>query len=143
MQLATRLVGLSARLLIALAAVCLLLGGYLGWQTLSFSRDAIPAIGEVVSYHEIDDDGRKRYRPRVRFETATGDIVTVHGQMAYTSQRLPVGSRVPVMYQAADPMKARIARFFDNWLGSAVAAVVGLVSLVGGLFIRRYTRRAG
>lgn len=143
MQLATRLVGLSARLLIALAAVCLLLGGYLAWQTISFSRDAIPSTGEVVSYHETGDEGRKRYRPRVRFVTANGDIVSAHGQMDYTSRRLPVGSSVPVIYLAADPEKVRIAQFFDNWLGSAVVAVVGLVSLVAGLFIRRYTRRAG
>jgi hypothetical protein len=49
---------------------------------------------------------------------------------------------VPVQYQPADPMKIRIATFFDNWLGAAIAAGVGLVSMAGGFLVRRSLRRA-
>jgi hypothetical protein len=143
MQLAHTLVRISARLLFALGLVCLLLGGWLGWQTLSYARDAIPVTGEVVSYQEVRDGGNTSYRPRIRFVTVTGSIVTFSGQLAWTSQRFAVGTRLPVMYQAEDPMKARLARFTDNWLGPAVSVVIGLVALAAGVLFRRQSRRAG
>jgi hypothetical protein len=137
MQLALRIVGLAARLLLALGLICLLLGGYLAWQTLSFASTAQSATGRVVSYHEIAEDGQKRFRPRVRFKTPDGSIHTITGQLAYTARRYPVGTALPVVYQAALPGEARIATFTDNWLGVAIAGAVGLVSLLAGLFVRR------
>jgi hypothetical protein len=108
----------------------------------SFAQDAVATTGKVVSYFEHDEDGKKRYRPRVRFVAQDGGIYSVPGQMDYTSQRIPVGSEVPVQYQPADPNKIRIATFFDNWLGAAIAAGVGLVSMLGGLLVRRSLARA-
>ena len=142
MQLAVRILGLAARLLLALGGVCLLLGAYLAWQTISFQSTSIRTTGTVVSYHEIDDDGRKRYRPRVRYKTHRGEINTSVGQMDYTSQRIPVGTEVPVSYQESDTTKMRIATFFDNWLGASVAGVVGLLTFIGGVFVRRQLKRA-
>ena len=142
MQLAVRIVGLAARLLLALGLVCLLLGGYLAWQSTSFASTAVATTGTVVSYFEHEVDGEVRHRPRVRYTTMDGDINTVAGQMDYTSQRIPVGTEVPVQYQPAEPMKIRIATFFDNWLGATIAAGVGLVSMVGGLLVRRSLKRA-
>ncbi|HUQ11531.1 MAG TPA: DUF3592 domain-containing protein [Steroidobacteraceae bacterium] len=142
MQLAVRIVALAARLLLALGVVCLLLGAYLAWQSMSFSQKAVATTGTVVSYFEHDVDGKKRYRPRVRFVTGDGGIYSVPGQMDYASQRIPVGTVVPVQYQPADPNKIRIATFFDNWLGAAIAAGVGLVSMAGGVLVRRSTKRA-
>ena len=142
MQLAVRIVGLAARLLLALGIGCLLLGAYLAWQTLSFNSTAIRTMGTVAGYHEVDDNGQKRYRPRIRYTTHRGDINTVAGQMAYTSQRLPVGAEVPVVYQEADPLKMRLDTFFDGWLGACIAVIVGLVAFVGGTFVRRSLKRA-
>ena len=67
MRLAFGILDLSSRLLFALGVGCLLLGGYLAWQTLSFARDAQRATGEVVGYHENKDGEQTHYRPRVRF----------------------------------------------------------------------------
>ena len=142
MQLAVRLVGLAARLLLALGLGCLLLGGYLGWQSLSFESTAVSTTGTVVSYHETTQDGRTRYRPRVRYTTVRGDINTVAGQMDYTSPRIPVGTEVPVHYQENETTKMRIATFFDNWLGASVATGVGLLTFLGGFFVRRQMRHA-
>lgn len=142
MQLAVRIVGLSARLLLALGLVCLLLGGYLVWQSADFASKAVATTGTVVSYFEHEVDGDTRYRPRVRYTTASGDINTVVGQMDYTSPRIPVGTEVPVQYQPADPMKIRIATFFDNWLGATIATVIGLISMAGGFLVRRQIKRA-
>jgi hypothetical protein len=142
MQLAVRIVGLAARLLLALGLGCLLLGGYLAWQTVGFASTALQTTGTVVSYHESTQDGRTHYRPRVRFKTGNGDINTVAGQMTYSSQRIPVGTEIPVQYQQTDPTKMRIATFFDSWLGAAVAAGVGVLSFVGGFLVRRQLRNA-
>ena len=142
MQLAVRILGLAARLLTALGLVCLLLGGYLAWQTTTFASGAMTTTGTVVSYHEITENGSTRYKPRVRYRTHHDEINTVVGQMAYTSQRIPVGSEVPVMYKEADTMQMRVATFFDNWLGASVAAGVGLVCFAGGILLRRQLKRA-
>src|SRR5688572_22391953 len=113
MQLALRIVQLSGRLLLALGLVCLLLGGYLAWQTLSFNSNAVVATGRVVSYTEREEDGQRSYRPRVRFKTPEGSIHTVAGQLAYTSQRYPIGAELPVVYRPERPTEARIATFMD------------------------------
>ena len=94
--------GLAARLLLALGVVCLLLGAYLLSQSLSFSGDTVRATGTVVGYREVRDGDELRYRPRMRFETATGDIVTVEGQLATTSQAFcRSAQQVPVVYPRA------------------------------------------
>jgi len=141
MQLSFRILDLAARLLMALGIGCLLLAGYLSWQTLSFARDTARATGEVVSYHEIRDGDDVRFRPRVRFRTADGDIITVGGQVSAASQRFAIGTQVPMVYKIAKPTEARIALFIDNWLGACVALLVGAVGIAGGWLVRRAVRR--
>jgi len=141
MRLAFGILDLAARLLFALGVGCLLLGAWLSWQTLSFERDTARAVGEVVSYHEIRDGDSVRFGPRVRFRTATGEIVTVGGQLATTTQRYAIGAQLPVVYKLAEPTTARVATFTDNWLGACIAALVGAVGIAGGLLVRRQVRR--
>jgi len=136
-----RILDLAARLLLALGVGCLLLAGYLAWQTLGFARDAARATGEVVGYHEIRDGDDVRYRPRVRFRTEAGDIVTVGGQLSAKSRRFPEGTQVPMIYKVGKPTEARIALFTDNWLGASLATLIGVVGIAGGLLVRRAVRR--
>jgi hypothetical protein len=137
LDLAFRIVGLAARALVALGLVCLLLGGYLAWRTLAFNSSAVSVTGRVVSYHEYRDDGETRFRPRVRFETADGSIHIVTGQMAHTHRRYAEGTELPVLFHEDAPGKARIATFRDNWLGATAAVAVGVLSLAGGMLVRR------
>jgi Protein of unknown function (DUF3592) len=141
MRLAFGILDLAARLLFALGIGCLLLGGWLSWQTLSFARDAAPATGEVVSYHEIRDGGQVRQTPRVRFRTGTGEIVTIDGQLATSSRRYAIGAQVPMLYKVSQPTTARVATFTDNWLGGCIAAVIGTVGMIGGVLVRRQVKR--
>ena len=90
---------------------------------------------------ETRDGDELRYRPRVRFRTATGEIVTTSGQLAAAAKRFEVGTQVPVVYRPAKPTEARIALFTDNWLGASLAALIGVVGLAGGLLVRRSLRR--
>jgi len=140
-RLAFSILDLTARLLLALGVGCLLLGIYLAWQTISFANDAARTTGEVVSYHEIRDGNETRFRPRVRFRTQTGDIVTISGQTPATSRRFELGTQVPVVYKLAKPTEARLATFTDSWLGACIAAVIGLVGAGGGFLVRRSVRR--
>lgn len=141
MQLAFRILELTARLLMALGIGCLLLAAYLSWRTLEFERDTLRTMAEVVSYHETRDGDDIRYRPRLRFRTETGDIVTVGGQLSAASKRFAIGAEVPVIYKAAKPTEARVALFTDNWLGACIAAVIGLIGLIGGILVRKSVRR--
>jgi len=141
MQLAFRIMGIAARLLLALGAVCLLLGAYLANQTLNFSNDAVQATGEVVRYLESRDGDKTLYRPMVRFTTASGDIVTFAGQLSSGSKRFEIGAQVPLLYPFGMPTQARISTFTDNWAGATIAAIVGLVALIAGIFIRRAVKR--
>lgn len=139
---AQRILALAARFLLALGFVCMLLGGYLLWQSGAFAADMEKGTGTVVSYREVPEDGKTRWRPRIRFKTAAGDIVTFEGQVATESQRYAVDSTIPVMYPHAKPTDARIATFTDNWLGPTAACVIGVLSFAAGVLIRRAAKRA-
>jgi hypothetical protein len=141
LRLAFSILDLSARLLLALGAGCLLLGIWLAWQSIDFARDAARTTGEVVSHFETREGDATRYRARVRFRTAAGEIVTTSGAIATSSPRFEIGARVPVLYKVAKPTEARIALFTDRWLGACIAAVIGLAGLAGGLLVRRGVRR--
>jgi hypothetical protein len=139
--MALRLLDLSARLLLALGLGCLVLAAYLSWRTLSFESDAQRVTGEVVSYREVRDGDETRHRPRVRFTTATGEIVQFDSQIDTATERFRIGERLPVVYKARDPKDARVALFVDNWLGACVAALIGLVGMAGGILVRRAVQR--
>jgi hypothetical protein len=136
-----RILDLAARLLLALGLGCLLLAGFLSWRSLAFTPGVQSATGEVVSYREIADGDNTRYRPRVRFTTVTGEILTVEGQFFSTTKRFQIGERIPMLYPQRRPNEARVALFVDNWLGACIAAVVGLTGIAGGLLVRRSVRR--
>ena len=138
---AYRFLALAARLLLALGVVCLLLGAYLLSQSMSF-EDTLRTNGSVTGYREVRDGDEVRYRPRVRFTTPDGDIVSFEGQLATSSQRFAVGEQVPVVYPRADPQKGRVALFADNWLGPIAAGGVGLIALIAGIFVRRNVTNA-
>ena len=120
---------------------CLLLAGYLSWRTLTFSAGTESATGEVVSYREISDGKDTRYRPRIRFKTVTGEIVTVEGQFFTGTRRFAIGEKIPMLYRPEKPNEARVALFVDNWIGACIATLVGLAGLAGGFLVRRSIRR--
>jgi hypothetical protein len=138
---AYRLMVIAGRVLLTLGLCCGLLGFWLAWQTQEFLRDSFRASGEVVSYREVKDKDETRFRPKLRFSTADGSIVSFEGQMATTTERFKIGEKVPVVYNRADPQKARVALFTDNWLGATLALGIGLLAALGGIFIRKAAKR--
>ena len=142
MHLAYRIIGITAWALGSLGLVCLLLGGYLASQTHAFARDAAHATATVKGYREIPDGDDTRYYPALRFKTATGEIVKVHGQLAPTTKRFAIGAEVPVVYRVGNPMEARIDLFTDNWLGATIALVLAAASFFAAWLLARSARRA-
>jgi hypothetical protein len=142
MQLAYRIIGLTATLLMALGLGCALLGGVLAMRTLVFAGDSRHAVGTITDYREIRDGDEIRYAPVLRFKTETGEIVKVHGQVAPTFKRFAIGAEVPVIYRASAPLEARIALFVDNWLGPSIAFALAVASFLAGWLMRRQILRA-
>lgn len=141
-MLALRILGLGARLLLALSLVCFLLGGYLLYRGLAFDRTSLTTEGTVVSYREVRDGDAQRWRPRVKFTTPSGDIITFEGQLATTTQRFTVGAAVPVIFSPGKPGEARLATFADNWLGPLASGIIGFLAFGAGIFIRRAAKRS-
>jgi hypothetical protein len=136
-----RILYFAARLLLALGVSCGLLGIYLVYQAQTFLQDSMRTTGEVVSYREVPDGDKIRYRPRFRFKTADGSIVAVEGQLATTTERFAIGARIPIVYPVSNPQKARVALFVDNWLGASVSLGVGVLAFLAGIFIRKAAKR--
>jgi hypothetical protein len=136
-----RITALAARVLTSLGVACILLGVYLLWKGKAFAPDMRAASGTVVSYREVKEDDETRFRPRVRFQNEGGDIITFEGQVATPTQRFTVGETVPVAYSGVNAMDARINLFADNWLGATAALVIGVLSFIGGVFMRRAAAR--
>ena len=67
--------------------------------------------------------------------------VTTWKKFTSTSKRFEIGAEVPVVYPRLEPSKARLDTYVDNWLGATVAAIIGAISLIAGLFIRRAVKR--
>jgi hypothetical protein len=139
--MALRILDLAARLLLALGVGCLLLAAFLAWRSLAFTQDTGQTTGEVVSYLEVRKDDATSYRPRIRFRTHNGEIISMNGQLGWSSKRFEIGAKVPVLYKVNNPMDARVDLFIDNWLGPCIAVVIGLVGMAGGLLVRRSVRR--
>ena len=139
--MALRILDLAARLLLALGMGCLLLAAFLAWRSMAFAQNTEQATGEVVSYFEAHDGDATTYRPRIRFTTAHGEIISMNGQLGWKEKRFEIGAKVPVLYKVENPMEARVDLFVDNWLGPCIAVVIGLVGMAGGILVRRSVRR--
>jgi hypothetical protein len=130
-----RIAGLA---LLGLAAASLALALWLARGTLAFTPGVERAEGRILTHRSAPAQGGGRvYTPLVEFTTAAGRPQVFAGQLSAGAPRFAVGATVPVLYPAADPARARIDLFVDNWLGPLAALLVGLATLAAGLVLRR------
>ncbi len=141
MRLAQGIVGVAGYGLAGVAAISLLLGGYLANNTLALDDDARVTTGTVVGHFESTADGKPRYAPRVAFTTASGERVEFRGQLSAPARRWVAGQTVPVRYLVSDPKTARVDSFVDNWLGASVALGLGLIAAVSAFVLVRSAKR--
>lgn len=82
---------------------------------------------------------RVSYAPVVRFTTGDGREIDVHGRGGGETA-FGQGDRVTVVYDPANPIRARIVSFLDLWLPSVVA--FGVAILFGGcVWLSRWSRK--
>jgi hypothetical protein len=141
MNLAHAILRIAGFALLGLAAASLGLALWLGQGTLAFTAGVERATGRVVDHRSAPrQGGGVVYTPIVAFTTADGRQQVFAGQLSAGAPRFGSGTAVPVVYPAADPGRARIDLFVDNWLGPLAALVVGVTTLVAGLLLGRRAR---
>jgi hypothetical protein len=141
MSLAHAILRIAGFALLGMAAASLGLALWLGQGTLAFTAGVEHTTGRVVDHRSAPrQGGGVVYTPIVAFTTADGRQQVFAGQLSAGAPRFAPGAAVPVVYPAADPARARIDLFVDNWLGPLAACVVGVTTLVAGLLLGR---RAG
>lgn len=118
---------------------CALFFGIPNWQ---ISQVGMRTSGTVVENRELQDSEGRSYTPIVEFQ-ADGRAIRFEGQNSSDPPAYRVGQRVEVIYDPAQPERARIYRFSELWLAPLLLT---LVAVVGGLLstlwlLRRLWRR--
>jgi len=106
------------------------------------AKGTVIATGKLVEYvseasSTTDSSGRtsstRSYGPLVEFTAADGKAYRVKG-LGSSTQSLEIGTAVSVRYPTADPARAVIADFQNQWGGVLALALFGGFPLLGGLF---------
>ena len=147
-------VGEQAFTVVAVGA--LMVGVFVLWSAADLYASGVRAEGLVhenrASRHTTQEtvrqsDGRETRReveqvsfaPVVRFTTREGREIEFHGRGG-SDRSFAEGDRVTVIYDPANPIRARIVSFLDFWLPSAAAFAVA--ALFGGaVWLSRWSRR--
>lgn len=123
--------------------LCLLAGcGYVAIEAARFSARAERAEGIVIALERAGqaDSARSTARPVVRYVTREGTAATVTGRIGSAPPAFAVGEAVGVLYDPADPGRARLATFLEVWfvalvlggLGTVFAAIGGVARAIAG-----------
>jgi|HubBroStandDraft_6_1064221.scaffolds.fasta_scaffold509913_2 hypothetical protein len=93
-------------LVIALVLCWLAVRLYNDW--LFLSRPRLNALGTIIGYRRINDDGGQLSRPIIRFECDDDRTIEFTNAWGWRSHELAVGSLIAVEYPRGLPHKARI-----------------------------------
>jgi hypothetical protein len=147
---------LGERAFAAIAGAASVVGVVVLWNTVELYAGGTRAAGTVLEVRETRRtereevtraDGsehrrtveRASYAPVVRFTTSNGREIEFHGRGG-SDTAFAAGDRVTVIYDPANPIRARIVSFLDLWLPAAVA--FGVAILFGGsAWLSRRSRR--
>ncbi len=121
-------------LLLLVALVIFVAGWQVTAETRRLLRVAERTTGEVVAHEPFDREARtprERVRLVVSYATAEGTRVRFRSVPHYGRPPYEVGEQVPVLYDPAEPIDARIDRRMETLAPLLVWGVAVLV--VGGL----------
>jgi hypothetical protein len=109
-------------------------------RRLAFVRNSAVAAGEVIAVRP-DRDGTEVHGfayPRIRFQTASGRIITFESEMARSGTAWQVGAPVQVRYQLDRPEVAELDGFVALWGAPSIFAVLALIFFgVGSVLLIR------
>ncbi len=123
------------RLFAAVGVVLLVIATWVHARERAFVRAAERATGTVTELHrDVDADGTT-YFPVVSFRTRAGDSVTFRSSAGSNPPSYEVGERVEVLYDPADPQRAKTSGFFALHIGAFVFTLLGTIfTAVGGIW---------
>ena len=123
----------------------LAVGGYLLFDTRAFLSDAAATSGTVISLSLTSESGTTLYAPIVSFVTGDGESLVLRSNAYSEGWKDRQGDIVKVLYDPADPKKAKIDSLFQLWGATLIFSGVGVVfSGVGlGIFGYRVFARRG
>lgn len=125
--------------------LCLLAGGILLYNnTQNFVSNSITAQGIVVDLIRVKSSESIHYRPQVKFETSSGELIqftsNTASNIAGNPAKYHIGDAVDVIYQPGSPHKAKINSFWPLWLGPLILDGLGTIFFTVGFTIILYTR---
>lgn len=138
---------LNARIVCAIIGIISLIAGTTTLvRSLRYSSASGLVVGEVVSTNVVHDVFRRqrpsRTYPKIKY-VVHGVTYSISGNIGSTSMRSPVGQKVEIIYQLADPQDAQINTFPERWLGAAIGIPVGVVLLTWAAIAGRVGLRKG
>jgi len=113
----------------------LLGGAFFAWRShANFAAHALATDGVVVDLsYSSSSKGGGTYYPVVDFHTADGREVHVTGSVGSNPASYARGDHVRVLYEQANPERARLDSFSEAWMASLIMGGLGSVfSLIGG-----------
>lgn len=120
------------------------IASYWAWETLDFMRTAKMTEGRVDRFETRSStrgegrDARRMttYAPVFTFRDARGRDYTVTSSTGQNRAAYERGEEVTVLYDPADPERARIHSFTQMWLLPTIFGSAGVAFLIVGLVMR-------
>ena len=130
------------RVLPSVGLLLLVMAAGFGVHSWMFARGRVRAIATVTeNVAGFAKEGGVWYTPRVRFRTASGELVTVLAGPGSDEIEFAAGETVPVLYRADDPQGAVIATVWRAYFGAIVLGVLGTALFDLGWVLRGIVRR--
>lgn len=113
-----------------------IVAAYFAWQTLAFLRGSVRTEGTVTDFSTWNSAPNKWHNtPTFSFTDQSGKVVTVQSKNDISQSEAPVGSRVPVVYQPAQPENAEIPFVWPLWNKTIILFLMGFLFAVPGIIV--------
>ena len=108
--------------------ILLLSAGFWYKQISKFQDTAVTTQGEVIKLvEEEDDEDGIYYKPKIKFTTTTGRIVSFISLSGSNPPAYSEGQKIPILYDPKAPENAKIKSFFAIWFGPLLVTILGLI----------------
>jgi len=104
-------------------------------QRRAFVRQSATASGTIVALTENREGEEISYFPKVKFQSASGRVITFESGMGSRSDAERIGQTVAVRYRTDQPAFAEIDSFMSLWGKTLTFGVLGAAFLFVGVGI--------
>jgi len=106
-----------------------------------FVRSAQHTTGTITMLEsKTDSDGDVSFNPHFTFSKSDGTVVAIRSSVGTNPPDFEVGQQVPVIFDARNPMTAKIATTFQIYGFSIVVEILGIAFIAIG-FLARFLRQ--